>query len=83
MFQFYVLLQILKVSIINSTVPNLIPEKSTRQSCKLCFVSNFKMTFTLTVVVLREAVAKFDFAACFRYVKCLFRVRLHKHVFKH
>jgi hypothetical protein len=34
------------------------------------------MTFTFTAVV-KATAAKFNFAACSRHAKCLFRVRLH------
>jgi hypothetical protein len=37
---------------------------------------SIKMTFTLTAVVK----SKLDFAACFRYAKCLVRVLLHKNI---
>jgi hypothetical protein len=30
----------------------------------------------------KATAAKLDFAACFRYAKCWFRVRLHKNIIK-
>jgi hypothetical protein len=38
------------------------------------------MTFTFTAVV-KATAAKFNFAACSRHAKCLFRVRLHTKIF--
>jgi hypothetical protein len=68
---------------INFAVFNFIPEKSKHQSyMKTLICTNIKMTFTLTArLSLKATAAKLDFAACFRYAKCWFRVRLHKKLF--